>query len=209
MKNVLLPMLMTSVLTVTSALGSLNRDGLPGINRTFSAKSLGHGRLGVGVHSHVVDDEAVVQNGRINVDGNAGRLEDYLTLNSSLFLSLGLGPFTDLSVALPLYYEKLNGTLSQLDLEQQKQGDLRYRFKVRAPFETTKALDLALVLGGTAPTQFDRAGVIPRELELMTNSPSDFTEGSSPFGAGRPTFMAALGLTLDLGRVVDKFQFLW
>src|SRR5688572_8456319 len=121
MKNVLLTVLMASVLTVTSAFGSLNRDGLPGINRTFSAQSLGHGRLGLGVHSHVVDDEMILQDGTIVVGGNEGRLEDYLTLSSSIFLSLGLGAWTDLSVALPLYYEKLEGTLPQLDLEHQKQ----------------------------------------------------------------------------------------
>src|SRR5437879_1069304 len=72
-----------------------------------------------------------------------------------------------------------------------------------------EVLDVALLLGGSVPTQVDNRGVVPRELEYMTDNIKDFNQGSSPFGAGRPTFLAGLGMTLDLGQVAEKFQFLW
>ena len=209
MKKAILPFLLVSVWPLANAFGSLNRDGIMGINRTFSAQTLNHGRLGIGVHSHVVDDQLVLQNGTMDVNGSTHALEDYLTLSSSIFLSLGLGPFTDIGLSLPLYYEKFHSDIPQLNLDQQKHGDLRYRLKVQFPFEDMEVLNIALLLGGSVPTQFDQPGLIPRELEYYQNDPSKFNEGSGPFGAGRPTFLAALGLTLDLGQVAEKFQFLW
>jgi outer membrane protein OmpA-like peptidoglycan-associated protein len=155
---------------------AIDRDGVAGIDKTFSAQTLGHGKLALGVHTQVVDDEAVLENNLINVNGNPSTITDYLTLSSSVFLGIGLGPFTDIGLALPFYYEKLNSDNQGVDLEEQYP---------------------------------DNRGVIPRELEYLTNDPAKFNEGSSPFGAGRPTFEAGLGLTMDLGQVAQNFQFLW
>jgi outer membrane protein OmpA-like peptidoglycan-associated protein len=188
---------------------TVDRDGVTGINKTFSAQTLHHGKLAIGVHTHVVDDAEILENARITRDGTVSDITDYLTLSTSIFLGLGLGPYTDIGLALPLYYEKFSSDNPGLDMNEQYQGDLRYRLKVQFPFKDVQVVDLALILGGTVPTQPDQRGVIPRELELMTNDPSAFNEGSSPFGAGRPTFMAGLGLTMDLGQVAEKFQFLW
>jgi len=188
---------------------AIDRDGVAGIDKTFSAQTLGHGKLALGVHTQVVDDEAVLENTVINVNGNPSTITDYLTLSSSVFVGLGLGPFTDIGLALPFYYEKLNSDNNGVNLEEQYPGDLRYRLKVRFPFKDVQVVDVALMLGGSVPTQGDNRGVIPRELEYLTNDPSKFNEGSSPFGAGRPTFEAGLGLTMDLGQVAQNFQFLW
>ncbi len=187
---------------------SLNRDGLVGINKTFSAQTLGHGKIGIGFHTQAVDDQLQVKDGVITQDGSPQTLNDYLTLSSSLFLSAGLGPYTDIGLALPLYYEKFKSNSARLNSDQQYQGDLRIRLKVQFPIREMQVMNLALLVGGTVPTQFDQRGVIPRELELMTNDPAVFNEGSSPFGTGRPTFLAGLGMTLDLGQVAQEFQFL-
>ena len=198
-----------SAILVASASATLNRDGIMGINKTFSAKTLQHGKLGVGVHTQVVDDQEVIQDAQITQDGQPHALTDYLTLSSSVFMSLGLGDYTDIGLALPLYYEKFKSNIPGLDMDQQYQGDLRYRLKFQVPIKDLQVVSMALLLGGTVPTQFDQHGIVPRELELMTNDVNAFNEGSSPFGAGRPTFMAGLGLTLDLGQVAEEFQFLW
>jgi outer membrane protein OmpA-like peptidoglycan-associated protein len=193
----------------SSALATaVDRDGVAGINKTFSAQTMHHGKLSIGVHSHVVDDEGVLENNQINRNGAIQDINDYLTLSSSIFLGLGLGPFTDIGLALPMYYEKIKGDPG-MNIEEQYPGDLRYRLKVRFPFKDVQVVDVALMLGGSVPTQFDNRGVIPRELEYLTDDPAKFNEGNSPFGAGRPTFLAGLGLTMDLGQVAEKFQFLW
>jgi outer membrane protein OmpA-like peptidoglycan-associated protein len=206
MKKLLLTAILASSISFAA---TIDRDGVVGINKTFSAQTLHHGKLAIGVHSHIVDDAEQIQNSVITRNGVESTLEDYLTLSTSIFMGVGLGPYTDIGLALPLYFEKFSSDNDALDLDQQFQGDLRYRLKVQFPFTDVQVVDLAILLGGTVPTQFDNRGVIPRELEYMTNNPADFTEGSSPFGAGRPTFMAGLGMTLDLGQVAEKFQFLW
>ncbi|MDB5051081.1 MAG: putative internalin, partial [Fibrobacteres bacterium] len=205
MKKLILPALLVS----TALAATIDRDGVVGINKTFSAQTLHHGKLAIGLHSHVVDDALQLQDGIINRNGTDNELSDYLTLSSSLFVGLGLGPYTDIGLALPLYYEKFKSNNPGLDMDEQYQGDLRYRLKVQLPFNDIQVLSVAIMLGGSVPTQFDNRGVIPRELEYMTDDPGTFNEGSSPFGAGRPTFMAGLGLTFDLGQVAQNFQFLW
>ena len=205
MKQFFLPLALASAALATT----VNRDGIAGIDRTFSAQTLHHGKLALGVHSHIVDDAAVLENSTITRNGTASEITDYLTLSSSIFLGLGLGPYTDFGLALPLYYEKLSSVNPALNLDQQYQGDLRYHLKVQLPLKDVQVMDIALLLGGTVPTEVDKRGVVPRELEYMTDQPSVFNEGSGPFGAGRPTFNAALGLTMDLGQVAEKFQFLW
>jgi outer membrane protein OmpA-like peptidoglycan-associated protein len=205
MKNLILTALMAS----TGFAATINRDGVVGINKTFSAQTLHHGKLALGVYSHIVDDAEQIQDGTINVDGVPVELKDYFTLSSSIFLGMGLGPYTDIGLSLPLYFEKFSSTSGGLDMDQQYQGDLRYRLKVQLPFHEVQVMNLAIILGGSVPTQFDNRGVVPRELEYMTDDPNAFSQGSSPFGAGRPTFMAGLGMTLDLGQVAEKFQFLW
>jgi outer membrane protein OmpA-like peptidoglycan-associated protein len=197
------------VLMASAAFGALNRDGLPGIHKTFSAQSMGHGRLGLGYFGHLVDDQLILQDGGFNRNGASLTIEEYFTASTNAMLSLGLGPYTDVSLAFPLYYEKLKSETGGFTVDGWNHGDLRYRLKVRLPFQNSEVLDIALLLGGSVPTQFDQPGVIPRELEYFTNDPDEFNEGSSPVGAGRPTFLAGLGLTLDLGQVAEKFQFLW
>jgi outer membrane protein OmpA-like peptidoglycan-associated protein len=196
---------------ISVSFGALNRDGVVGINKTFSAQTLHHGKLGIGVQTQIIDDQLEVEKGEINRSSEVAPnvLTDFLTLSSSVFLSLGLGPYTDIGLALPIYYEKFKSDIPGFDLDHQYQGDLRYRLKFQLPLQDLQVVSLAILLGGTAPTQFDERGVIPRELEYMTNDAATFGEGSSPFGAGRPSFLAALGLTLDLGQVAEEFQFLW
>ena len=209
MKRAILPVLLASALLVASASGALNRDGIPGINKTFSSQPLGNGHMGFGVYGQLIDDELMLQDGQIDRNGSVQDIKDYFIANNSVFLSLGLGPYTDISLALPFYYELVRSESGALEQDELKSGDLRYRLKVQFPFEDLQVLHISLLLGGSAPTQFDRPGVIPRELEYYTNDITAFDEGNSPFGAGRPTFLAALGLTLDLGQVAEKFQFLW
>ncbi len=202
-------LILTALMASTGFAATIDRDGVVGINKTFSAQTLHHGKLAIGVHSQIIDDAAQVDQSNINVNGTSSLLSDYLTLSSSIFLGVGLGPYTDIGLSLPLYFEKFTSNNPNLTLDQQYQGDLRYRLKVQLPFKDIQVLSMAILLGGSVPTQFDQRGVIPRELEYMTDDTAKFNEGSSPFGAGRPTFMAGLGLTLDLGQVADKFQFLW
>ena len=205
MKKLILPALLVS----TALASTIDRDGVEGINKTFSAQTLHHGKLAIGLHTFVVDDAQQLENGQINSDGTVSNINDYLTLSSSIFLGMGLGPYTDIGLALPLYYEKFKSDNSDLNMDEQYQGDLRYRLKVQLPIQDLQVISVALLLGGSVPTQFDNRGVVPRELEYMTDDPNTFNEGSSPFGAGRPTFLAGLGMTLDLGQVAQKFQFLW
>jgi outer membrane protein OmpA-like peptidoglycan-associated protein len=204
MMKLILPLLLSSAAIAST----VDRDGVAGVNKTFSAQTLHHGKLAIGVHTHVIDDANQVEGATITQDGTPYHLDDYLTLSSSIFLGLGLGPYTDIGLALPLYFEKFKSTGTAFDMDEQYQGDLRYRLKVQLPMDA-QVIDIAVLLGGSVPTQFDKRGVIPRELEYFTDDPAKFNEGSSPFGAGRPTFLAGLGLTLDLGQVAQNFQFLW
>src|SRR3954463_14117262 len=151
MKRIILPVAIAfSAFGASTAFGAaLNRDGLVGVDKTFSAQTLHHGKLGIGVHTAISDDELQIENATINQNGVNHELQDYLTLNSSLFLSVGLGPYTDIGLSMPMYYEKFKSDVPGLTMDEQYPGDLRYRLKVQFPFKQMEVLDMAILLGGS------------------------------------------------------------
>ena len=52
MMKLVLPVLLSSAVFAST----VDRDGVAGIDKTFSAQTLHHGKLAIGVHTHVIDD---------------------------------------------------------------------------------------------------------------------------------------------------------
>jgi outer membrane protein OmpA-like peptidoglycan-associated protein len=193
-----------SLLAVSFSLGTLNPDGISGVNQTFSAASAGHLRLGVSLGTFIANDESDLGGSALTRNNRIYDIDSYLALNSQAALSLGLGSFSEIAVAMPLYYERLEGddrnSTGTLNVEEQLQGDLQWRIKAELPIREQKTFHLALLLGGSVPTAAD-GGTLPRKLELYTNDRNDFNGISTPFGTGRPGFQAALGMTFDFAAV--------
>lgn len=128
--------LLLVALTATFAAASLNKDGLLGINRTFSAHSSGHSKFGVGFLADVTIDQGMFGTmERTLPDGTPlpavqlidsmpnptcpdgqcyalkGSTIDGITgAGANIFMSLGLGDFFDFSISLPVYHESYKQT---------------------------------------------------------------------------------------------------
>ncbi len=198
--------LVLSLLSVISLSAALDQDGLSGVGHIFSAVSAGNMRLGVDLGSLMANDESILGGSSLTRDGQTYSINSYFTATSHAALSLGLGAYTEISLGLPLYYEYVGG--GNLSINEHLPGDLQYRLKVELPIPNQKVFHLAAILGGSAPTAAD-GGTLPRQLELYTNDPAQFNQGSTPFGLGRPGFLGALGVTFDFGAIDPGLELRW
>lgn len=192
----LLAVAATNILAV-----DVNRDGNLGIDRTSSAKLLEKGQMTLGFHSQVTNDGNMIKDATFVNNGVPYTINHYTSLNSSVFVGMGLG-MADLSLALPIYYEGFQGSLRKVPgvpVEQQYQGDLRYRLKVPV-FTTDDNLSFAILTGGSLPTQRAHKGMFPQEREYFSENigNSDIT----PWTSGSPTFMVTGLMTKEFNPYV-------
>jgi len=194
--------LLLMAMTYASA---LNQEGLVGVNQIFSAKTSGHLNLGVSLGSLLANDEQNFGGGTLTENGTVYNIKSYLTASSQFAMALGLGNYTEFGIALPLYYEKIEG--GGFSKEEHLPGDLQFRVKAELPLPDQNIFHIGVLLGASALTAQD-GGTIPRKLELFTNDPAEFSEGSTPFGTGRPGVIGALAVTLDFQDLL-KHELRW
>lgn len=175
---------------------TLNIDGMTGIGRTHSAKTLGSGRLGLGTSTWWNADEAVLRGGQITYNYLTAYAREYWTSTTKVFLSVGAAKYLDLGLSMPFHYDYIK--FGDRVFEEWNYGDLKYMGKIGIPQGDADWLRLALLLGGTAPFQSNR-GLIPRDIDVVLHEdqdPTEFRNGSSPLGTATPNFFGALALSL-------------
>jgi len=185
-----------------SNLFAVNKDGIPGVAKTHSAQSLGHGKLGLGVLGTISLDNRVIRH------PNQGSYEyptgNLASTSAYPFLSLGL-PYIDMSIVLPIYHDDYGYAPGMNDFGL---GDLRFKLKLQLPYQADRhVFDVALVLGGELPTADKAKGALYREIDYI-QSPSS-QDQATVFGLAEPAINATLALTLDFSPVFSAFPFLW
>ncbi|NLB64033.1 MAG: OmpA family protein [Fibrobacter sp.] len=125
-------------LAISFGQASLNKDGMLGVNRTFSAQTSGHSKFGVGFLADITIDQGMFGTvSRVNPLGNGEDLHPVQLIDSThittcegeqcynlkgstidgvtgaganFFMSLGLSDYFDLSISLPIYHESYKQT---------------------------------------------------------------------------------------------------
>jgi outer membrane protein OmpA-like peptidoglycan-associated protein len=195
------------VLWLCAAAGSWateNTDGLNGVVRTQSAKTLGRAKMNVGLGVEFQQSSDYVKGptwdlGEIEPDDKSivNVIQDPAKIISSdFFLALGLLDFWDLSVALPLYYDWSGFGPSDAGL-----GDLEVTTKLMLPpVSFNKVFYQAILLSATLPTGMKGDGLFPRHLHFASDT------GLNParylYTVDYVTVKPMMVFTLDFGKRV-------
>jgi len=200
--------LLFSAFFCSSLFASLNRDGLQGVNKTHSAKTMQHSKMGVGVFLSANTDAKLFEdrgnafqltmyqqdvNDNTTINRWQGSINNFLGLNAYPFLSIGLSNYFDIAIALPVYYEKLSVEAYETEtlqisnrylwtgMEKSGIGDARWTTKIRAPIpEDDYIIDLALIVGGTLPTTNNQGAYWLREAEYLDDRTTSVDSTGAP-----------------------------
>jgi outer membrane protein OmpA-like peptidoglycan-associated protein len=177
-----------------------NTDGLNGVVRTQSAKTLGQGRMNVGLGVEVEQSSDYVKGPtwditRIEPDDKsvANVIQDPAKLISSdFYLSLGLLNYWDLALALPVYYDWSGFGPTDAGL-----GDVELTTKfMLPPISFDKYFYQAILVSAAFPTGTKGDGLFPRHLPDAVDTALGQTEYL--YTTGYVTVKPMIILTLDL-----------
>ena len=144
--------------------GNLNIYGQLGVHKTQSAQTLGHGGFGIGLFlegaglGNMIEGEQFkcyrTSNALCGDDIDDIKIDQYLGVNAYPFLSLGLSKIFDFSIGIPLHYEQLKVVDYPRtdDLSAGGQGDMFVSAKLRAPFDESVPISLAVLAAVSIPT---------------------------------------------------------
>jgi len=195
--------------------GNLNFNGQLGVHKTQSAKTLGHGRFGVGFFIEGAGlTNSLVEDGKICAANNeCYEIDDYKGLNGYPFLSLGLFNYFDFSIGIPLYGEYLNIKENDIginDLSAGAWGDLFISAKLRVPFEENFPIDIAALAGiGLGTSKSDDGhehayGPWVRDPMLLRTDSIPVSAGDGPqstYSNSNPFVKFGLATTLDFSKL--------
>jgi len=148
--------------------GNLNIYGQLGVHKTQSAQTLGHGGFGIGLFIDGAGLGSIIENEQFkcykresltdcNVSDNTIEIDQYLGMNAYPFLSLGLSEFFDFSIGIPLHGERLKTKdylegKGETELNAGGWGDMLISAKLRAPFDESVPISLAVLAAISIPT---------------------------------------------------------
>jgi len=210
--------------------GSMNYNGQLGVHKTQSAQTLGHGRFGIGLFLEGASLESIIENQQFCKQPDNGFCNkpltikgQYMGMNAYPFLSFGLSDYFDFSIGIPAYGEVLTAKYEDGEsnnLGAGGWGDLFISTKLRAPFEESFPLDVALSLGFGIGTGRKSDGSINAfgpwvrdpiflNTEEGINPISARDEKRSTYSNGNPFIKVGLATTLDFGRIKTEVPVLF
>ncbi len=142
----LIPVLAVFVCYTFAGEGNINFHGQLGVHKTQSARTLGHGVLGLGFFLEGTNLGKLIDKACKEGTNDCSPPSDFIGGNAYPFLSLGLSDYFDFSISIPIYGEYFK--VSEDNLSTPGWGDLHISAKVRAPLNDDLPFDLALLLGG-------------------------------------------------------------
>ena len=220
LKNKIFAILLVAVaFSVHAGEGNMNFYGQLGVHKTQSAQTLGHGRFGVGMLLEgaglgtIIKDERFCKSEGTPCDYG---ISDYIGGNAYPFLSLGLSNYFDFSIGIPLYgeYLKISGYDPTDNLSAGGWGDLFISIKLRAPFNESFPLSIAIMPGIGINTGKEDLGNVnsygpwvrdPMFLRTNANKPIHAGEGPQSTYSNATHFMKFGGaITFDFGRMKSE-----
>ena len=179
-----------------------NTDGLNGVVRIQSAKTLGKTKMNVGLGVEFQQSSDYVKGptgdlSRIRPDDTtqANVIQDPAKIISgNFFLSMGILDFWDLAATLPLYYDWSGFGPYDAGL-----GDVEVISKfMLPPISFNKTFYEAILLSATIPTGMKGNGLFPRHIHFAADTGVD--SAKNLYTVGYVTVKPMLALTLDLGK---------
>lgn len=208
-----------------SASSSLLGDN--GTHRTYSAKTLGHGRLSIGVSGEGAYDENKILGGTVtsyavkydtlrgepyNEEQGRTRINEVFDLTARVFITMGITNYFDLGVSMPIHSDWLTGTAveSNDDLKDASAvgiGDLEIIGKLQyPPYEHDPVFEMAFMGILTLPTGNKDKGFIPKELYYI---PKDSVAGTRYYSAQMPTLALLMLNTIDFREINRNVNLQW
>jgi len=200
---------------------NLNIYGQSGIHKTQSARTLGHGRFGIGLFAEGMGLENLVENQQFCVEGDCSTtISSYMGGNMYLFLSLGLSNYFDFAFSIPIYGDYLritneNGFVSSDNLSAGAWGDLRFSSKFSIPFGEDFPINLALIFGLSIPTgrqnfgELNNYGPWVRDPSYLYVGDEQLQVPPSPYTNTNTSGKFGLAATLDFGKMKHKIPLLF
>src|SRR5574344_984154 len=205
-------------LLAMNAPATLNKDAMMGVDKTQSAQSLGHSKLGIAVLGDVTRDTKVFQDAggqlhQYNSNGTVtnANVTDFWGANAYVAMAIGIWHYFDFGVTLPVYYEQFspdylnntactpNGCPQEITgTKKGGMGDLKANLKIRFPLPEDQVFDVAVIGGasfGTADPS--RSGAWVREPEYLSQT------NSAAYGFKQTTLRGTLAATVDFDKLDD------
>ena len=183
---------------------TFNKNGQLGFDKTYSAKSMKHGQLGVTILGDVSNDGGVFDSynfSKYMVAGNdaevADELDQFVGISGYFGMSFGMFEIMDVAIMLPVYYDQLEFKNSDA-AKQGYLGNLRATLKFRAPLPEDQLFDIALILGADFPTtDAAKRGSWIREPDYINlNQLTGYA-----YGSNNSIFRIAAAATMDLRKI--------
>ena len=181
---------------------TFNKSGQLGFDKTYSAKSMKHGQLGITVLGDVSNDGGVFDAYSFNRYGEGknrvnDELDQFIGLSGYVGMSFGMFEIVDVAVMLPLYYDQLEFKNSDA-AKQGYLGNLRASLKFRAPLPEDQLFDIAAILGMDFPTtDATKRGSWVREPDYI----NVVQHNGFAFGSNNSIFRATAAVTMDLRKI--------
>ena len=181
---------------------TFNKNGQLGFDKTYSAKSMKHGQLGVTLLGDVSNDGGVFDSYMFNRYSKNGQrlideLDQFVGLSGYFGMSFGMFEIMDVAIMLPVYYDQLEFKNSDV-AKQGYLGNLRATLKFRAPLPEDQLFDIALILGADFPTtDASKRGSWVREPDYINLNQLN----SYAFGSNNSIFRITAAATMDLRKI--------
>jgi outer membrane protein OmpA-like peptidoglycan-associated protein len=193
---------------VAKPIWATSRDGLNGVDKTQSAETLGKNKVQASFQSHVINDERLLKNQSMTVDGKSERLSSLLLANNHLALGFGLTDSWDASLTMPFYYEGFVNPGTKA--EGYAPGEIKVSLKYRTPWGSeNRPWGLAFLAGAYGLTSTKGMGAIPREIEFIPRSGKLVGRSSRAFGTGRPEYFLTAALTGNYHKLSNPVPLKW
>ncbi len=198
----------------SEVVSSPNMYGMLGHIRTYSAKTLGNGKLSAGASGELSMDADklynrefyVYENGQAAPVDTISGIREITDVSTRVFLGIGISDYFDLNVSMPLYLDLLttDGVNDNADISNMEGwgvGDLELRGKLQyPPYAHSHVFDMALLGMVTFPTGDEKKGFIPKESYY---APMDEEKVGGHYTAWDATYTLMMLWTLDFNELWD------
>ncbi|MDR3000681.1 MAG: OmpA family protein [Fibromonadaceae bacterium] len=215
---------------------NFNFYGQLGFHKTQSAKTLGHGRFGIGAFIEGTGLNPLVGNGGLLCvsptpdylmdidmcpDNRKVSLGDsYIGINGYPFISLGLSDYFDFGISLPMYYERIGINQSEPcligdcadNINAGGQGDLQILAKIRIPLGDDIPVDIAAFFGGSmgvGRTSYHGLWVRDPSLLNVKTENRPIAPGASTYTNTMSTLKFGGAVTFDLNKLQAQVPLLF
>jgi|GEM_PF-875552 len=219
--------LYTVLFSVVLGYASSTLLGDNGTHRTYSAKTLGHGKLSVGISGNGAYDENKLYGGSVyrydlkydtashmpfDSIRDSTRIGEIFDLAARAYISLGITNYFDLGVSLPIYSDWLTGAALDENEALKKAsslgiGDLEILGKLQyPPYEHDQTYEMAFMGILTIPTGAKDRGFIPKQLWYI---PKDKVSGAHFYTADAVTMALLMLNTVDFKEINRNVNLQW